>query len=140
MSQAKVDKYKEEKKKRAKVVKRARVKKVAVTLLWAAILGVIIGFPLGRIMYNRYYDKKMEDATISTTIYDYWYQEYWDLHFGDKFTSSTTSTESTLTDDQIEELMNELNSASDAVIVTPDDIDQDALEEAIEAASSTDAQ
>ncbi len=140
MSQAKVDKYKEEKKNRAKTVKRARVKKVAVTLLWAAILGVIIGFPLGKIMYNHYYEKKLENATISASIYDYWYQEYWDMYYADKFTSSTTDSETGLTDDQIEELMNELSSSSDAIVVTPDDIDQEALEDAVNAASSTDAQ
>ncbi len=138
MSQAKVDKYKEEKKNRAKTVKKARIKKVTNVLLGAAIVGVIIGFPLGRFAYNRYYDKKMENATVSSAMYDYWFSEYWNLHHADKFYTNTVNQDG-LTDQQIQELVDELSSSSDAVIVTPDDLDQDALEEAIENASSTDA-
>lgn len=139
MSQEKVDKYKEEKKNRAKNIKKNKAKKIAQIFLGAAIVGILIGFPMGRLMYNRYYDKKLENATISVAIYDYWFQEYWDLYHGDKFVT-TSSSDSQLTDQQLEELMNEISSSSDAVIVTPDDIDQDALEEALQNASSTDAQ
>lgn len=139
MSQAKVDKYKKEKKNRAKTVKRARVKKVVNVLLGAAIVGVIIGFPLGRFAYNKYYEKKMENATISAAIYDYWFQEYFDLHYGDKINFSNTASDE-LSDEQIQEIADELSSNTDAIVVTPDDIDQDALEDAIENASSTDAQ
>ncbi|MBE5931950.1 MAG: hypothetical protein E7263_00835 [Lachnospiraceae bacterium] len=139
MSQAKVDKYKKEKKNRAKNVKKARVKKVVNTLLVAAVIGIIIGFPLGKIMYNHYYDKKMEKATISTAIFDYWFQEYWDLHHAEKFGVEEV-VDQELSDEQIDQLVDEISSASDSIVVTPEDLDQEALEEAIENASSSDAQ
>lgn len=138
MSQAKVDKYKEEKKNRAKNLKKSKVKKVLNVLLGSAIVGMIIGFPMGKIMYNHYYEKKMESATISPGIYDYWFHEYWDMNYGEQFTSNQLSN-SDLTDEQIQTLVDELSSNSDAVILTPDDIDQEALEEAVYNASSTDA-
>ncbi len=93
MSQAKVDKYKEEKKNREKTVKKAKVKKVFTVLITAAIVGVIIGFPLGKLMYKYHHDKKMENATISVQLYDYWFQEYFDLHHGDKIVFSDTNVE-----------------------------------------------
>lgn len=139
MSQAKVDKYKKEKKNRAKTVKRAKVKRVARVLIGAALLGVIIGIPLGRFTYNKYYEKKMENATISSAIYDYWFQEYFDLHYGDKLNFSDAGSDE-LSDEQLEELVDDISSNTDAIVVTPEDIDEEALEDAINDASATDAQ
>lgn len=142
MSQAKVDKYKEEKKNREKNVKKARVKKVAGVLAGAAIVGMIIGFPLGRIMYNHYYEDKQNNATVTAGVYDYWFQQYWNLNHADKFASSSSYTpESGLSDEEIDALVDELSSSSDAVILTPDDLNQDALIDALEDdASTTEAQ
>ena len=139
MSQAKVDKYKEEKKNREKNIKKAKLKKALTVLLWAAITGIIIGFPMGKIMYNNYYEKKMNSATISATIYDSWLKEYWDVNHGDKFNQESASS-SDLSDEEIQELVGEISSNTDAIVVTPENLDQDALQDAIEAASDTDAQ
>ena len=139
MSQAKVDKYKEEKKNREKNIKKAKLKKALTVLLWAAIAGIIIGFPMGKIMYNNYYEKKMNSATISATIYDYWLKEYWDVNHGDKFNQESASS-SDLSDEELQELADEISSNTDAIVVTPENLDQDALQDAIEAASDTDAQ
>ncbi|MBE5952906.1 MAG: hypothetical protein E7257_01955 [Lachnospiraceae bacterium] len=131
MSQAKVDKYKEEKKNRAKNVKKARVKKVAKVLIGAAIVGMIIGFPLGRIMYKHNYNQRMEKATISATIYDYWFNEYWSLHHSEKFTSGNAN-EGALSQDELDQLVDDISSNTDAIVVTPDNLNQQELQDAIE--------
>ena len=72
MSQAKVDKYKEEKKNRAKNMKKAKVKKIVGVFVGAAAVGAIVGFPLGKHMYNVSVEKREANATISSELYDYW--------------------------------------------------------------------
>ena len=54
MSQAKVDKYKEEKKNRAKTLKKKKIAKVAGILIAALGVGAIIGIPLGIISGERF--------------------------------------------------------------------------------------
>ena len=58
MSQAKVDRYKEEKKNRKKIQKKKKAKQVVEILVCAAILGALVGFPLGRHMYQKTYEKE----------------------------------------------------------------------------------
>ena len=48
MSQAKVDRYKEEKKNRKKIQKKQKAKQVVEILVCAAILGALVVFPLCR--------------------------------------------------------------------------------------------
>ncbi len=136
MSQAKVDKYKEEKKNRAKNVKKARVKRVVKVLIGAAIVGIIIGFPLGRILYKHNYNQRMEKATISATIYDYWFNEYWGLHHSDKFVTDSAN-EDAISQEDLDQLVDEISSNSDAIVVTPDDLNQEELQDAIEDSLST---
>ena len=130
MSQAKVDKYKEEKKNRAKNIKKAMAKKVTRVLLGAAIVGILIGFPLGKLMYKHNYNQRMEKATINPTIYDYWFNEYWELHHAEKFFSDATNA-GNVNQDELDQLVNELSSNSDAIVVTPDDLNVQELEEYI---------
>ena len=52
MSQEKVDRYKEEKKNRAKNMKRAKIKKALIIFAVALVIGALIGIPLGRWIYN----------------------------------------------------------------------------------------
>ena len=130
MSQAKVDKYKEEKKNRAKNVKKARVKKVTRVLLGAAIVGMLIGFPLGKLMYKHNYNQRMEKATIDPIIYDYWFNEYWELNHAEKFFSEASSS-SNINQDELDQLVDELSSNTDAIVVTPDDLNVEELEEYI---------
>ena len=131
MSQAKVDKYKEEKKNRAKTVKKARVKRVTRVLVGAAIVGMLIGFPLGKLMYKHNYNQRMENATINPTIYDYWFNEYWALHHAEKFFSDATNS-GNINQDELDQLVDELSSNTDAIVVTPDDLNMQELEEYIE--------
>jgi len=139
MSQAKVDKYKAEKKNREKNIKKAKLKKALTVLLVAAIVGIIIGFPMGKIMYKNYYEKKMDNATISAELYEYWFQEYWSVNHEDKFNTISNNQEG-LSDDELEALANQLSSDTDAIVLTPDQLNPDALQDAIEGASPTDAQ
>lgn len=139
MSQAKVDKHKQEKRNREKNIKKAKLKKALSVLLVAAVVGIIIGFPMGKIMYKNYYEKKMDSATISAELYEYWYQEYWSVNHEDKFYSSDNSQED-ISDDELQALADQLSSDTDAIVLTPDQLNPDALQEVIEGASPTDAQ
>ena len=58
MSQAKVDRYKEEKKNRKKIQKKQKAKQVVEILVCAAILGALVGFPLGRHAYQKNYETR----------------------------------------------------------------------------------
>lgn len=136
MSQAKVDKYKEEKKNRAKNVKKARAKKVAKVLVGAAIVGMLIGFPLGRILYNHNYNQRMEKATINATIYDYWFNEYWSLHHADKFITEGVDS-GAMSQDELDQLVDDISSNTDAIVVTPDNINQEELQDALEDSLTT---
>ncbi|MGN0152193.1 MAG: hypothetical protein ACI39Q_06945 [Wujia sp.] len=100
MSQAKVDRYKEEKKNRAKNMKKKRVKKVVGVLICAALIGGILGYPLGKQMYKVSAEKRKESATVKTELYDYWVQQYWSANYGgilgedDELASDTDATAS----------------------------------------------
>ena len=94
MSQAKVDKYKEEKKNREKTMKKNKVKKVIIVFLIALILGALIGFPLGRWIYNyqqEHQDK--EDIFISAHEYEEWFDQYWVDNYSNLYTGSEIATE-----------------------------------------------
>lgn len=100
MSQAKVDKYKKEKKNRAKIVKKQRAKKVAGMLVLLAVIGCAIGFPLGKKLYKVSVEHRKATATINTSLYPYWMQQYWDNEYSDFWMSDDTvsSTDATASD------------------------------------------
>lgn len=100
MSQAKVDKYKKEKKNRAKTVKKQRAKKVAGMLVFLAVVGCAIGFPLGKKLYKVSVEHRKATATINTSLYPYWMQQYWDNEYSDFWMSddTTSSTDATASD------------------------------------------
>jgi len=85
MSQAKVDKYKKEKKNRAKVAKRQKTKKVVSVFVGAAVVGAIIGYPLGKVLYKQSVEKREESATIIASTFDYWSQQYWATNYDAMF-------------------------------------------------------
>ena len=92
MSQAKVDRYKEEKKNRKKIQKKKKTKQVVEVLVCAAILGALVGFPLGRHAYQKNYDKRQANKTISASVYDYWGQQYWAANYaGTVFPTASNS-------------------------------------------------
>lgn len=77
MSQAKVDKYKEEKKNRGKVMKRKKRKQIAEVLVCAGLLGALVGYPLGRYAYKINLQQREAKKTIMASNYSYWAQTYW---------------------------------------------------------------
>ena len=41
-------------------------------LVCAAILGALVGFPLGRHAYQKNYETRQANKTINASVYDYW--------------------------------------------------------------------
>jgi hypothetical protein len=113
MSQAKVDKYKQEKKNRAKIMKRQRIKKYTAVVVCAMLVGAALGIPLGKKMYSRSVEQAKANKTISSTELDTWFQQYWvenysDLYAGatladDEDTATDTDAEASVTDAEIAE-------------------------------------
>lgn len=77
MSQAKVDRYKKEKKNRAKEIRKKKIKKVIWVFVGAILVGGAIGYPLGKKLYKVSAEKRKAEATINSELYDYWSQQYW---------------------------------------------------------------
>lgn len=82
MSQAKVDKYKKEKKNRAKNIKRKKAKKIAGILVLYLLIACAVGYPLGRQLYKVSVEHRKANATIDSGLYQYWIQEYWNTTYG----------------------------------------------------------
>ena len=118
MSQAKVDKYKEEKKNRAKTIKRQKFAKVVGVLVAALGVGAIIGIPLGKYIYN---ERKAEEArhrTIATANLDTWFEEYWGKNYSDALNTNG-----------VNDILDQLNAATatdaDAMEVDDNGVDID---------------
>jgi hypothetical protein len=77
MSQEKVDRYKKEKKNRAKTLKKKKAKKAVSIIVLAALVGAAIGVPLGRKLYNVEAAKRAANATITAGLYANWFDEFW---------------------------------------------------------------
>ncbi len=99
MSQAKVDKYKKEKKNREKIKRRKKIKQTACIFLAAIALGALLGVPLGRKIYKD--NKKKEDAKaaeaakyVSSDDLNSWLDEYWVENYSDLYTGITFATNS----------------------------------------------
>ena len=98
MSQAKVDKHKNEKKNREKIKRRKKIKQAITVFIAAIAIGALIGVPLGRKIYKE--NKKSEDAKaaeaakyISSDDLNSWLDQYWvdnysDLYSGISFATS----------------------------------------------------
>lgn len=82
MSQAKVDKYKKEKKNRAKNIKRKKAKKIAGILVLYLLIACAVGYPLGKQLYKVSVEHRKANATIDSGLYQYWIQEYWNTTYG----------------------------------------------------------
>lgn len=98
MSQAKVDKYKKEKQNRAKKIKRRKIRNFILCMLFVFLISMGIGYPLGRLLYKKSYEKRLNNATISSASYDIWAQQYiaeeYNYLFSADADSDTTATPS----------------------------------------------
>ena len=92
MSQAKVDKYKEEKKSRHKNLKKQKAKKTVGVIRTAAIIGV----PTVRLIYKDIKAKEAANATMKADLFDLWLDEYWKLNISDELGFTATSTDADL--------------------------------------------
>lgn len=93
MSQAKVDKYKEEKKNRAKIVRNQKIKKSLGLCLVCLVIGGLIGIPIGKVSYDRYSAKKAEEKTISGNEFNEWFDSYFVDNYSDFYTGASFATE-----------------------------------------------
>lgn len=96
MSQAKVDRYKEEKKNRQKNLKKQKAKKTVGIIITAAIIGAIIGVPTGRLIYKDIKAREAANATMKADLFDLWLDEYWKLNISDDLGFTATSTDADL--------------------------------------------
>ncbi len=85
MSQAKVDKYKKEKKNRSKTIKRRKIRNFLLVMLLVFVVSMCIGYPLGKFLYKKSYEKRMANATIEASAYNYWAQQYIYGNYGHYF-------------------------------------------------------
>ncbi|MCM1289023.1 MAG: hypothetical protein NC240_12010 [Clostridium sp.] len=94
MSQAKVDKYKKEKKNRAKTIKKKKVKAAVGFIVLCLIVGAAIGFPLGKKIYKDYAAERAANATIEANMFHYTLQKYWSENYTELFPHSHDDTAS----------------------------------------------
>ncbi len=97
MSQEKVDKYKEEKKNRAKTIKKNKVKKALGICLACLLAGAAIGVPIGKFAYNRHQAEIKRNATIPAGDFENWFNKYYVGNYSDLFQGFST-TDATGTD------------------------------------------
>lgn len=88
MSQAKVDKYKKEKKNRKKTIKRKKMKAAAGFIVLCVIVGAAIGYPLGQKIYKDYAAERAANATIEAEMFHYNLQKYWSENYWELFPHS----------------------------------------------------
>ena len=100
MSQAKVDKYKAEKKNRAKIIKKQKAKKLLAACIVAILCGTAVGIPLGRKLYKVSQEKAAANRTIATAEFGQWFDDYWNANYADWYagTDYATDFDATATD------------------------------------------
>ena len=116
MSQEKVDRYKKEKKNRAKTMKLNKIKKAVGIFVAALGLGAIIGIPLGRHIYKVQKEEAEKHKTISASSYETWFADKWDKEYASLFTSAQ----------DLQEMLDDYATASDADAEEDDAIELDA--------------
>lgn len=85
MSQAKVDRYKKEKKNRQKVIKKQKFKKAIVFVLCSFLVGAAIGYPLGKVIYKQYKIERDANATFNAGAMKYEFDKYWTAKYAGNY-------------------------------------------------------
>ena len=117
MSQAKVDKYKEEKKNRAKTMKLNKIKKGIAIFVCALGIGALVGIPLGKFIYKKQKEAAARNATITVADYESWFDKKWAGSYSSLFANSA---------DALQDL---LNGASESDAEEDDDSEEIDAEE-----------
>jgi len=89
MSQAKVDKYKEEKKNRQKTMKKEKIRNGAIIVVIFMGIGALIGIPIGKKMYSIKQEKDAANATVEADKFDLFFKEYYVANYADFFDTAT---------------------------------------------------
>ncbi len=90
MSQAKVDKYKEEKKNRQKTMQRTRIRNGAIIVVVFLGIGALIGIPIGKKAYQLKQEKDALNATVTADKFDLFFKEYYVANYADFFDQEET--------------------------------------------------
>ena len=120
MSQAKVDRYKKEKKNRGKQIKKKKFVKAFWVIFIALFIGACIGYPLGKGLYKINAKHRKERETVEAVYYDAWLNNYWNSHyygtlgFTSDDTEEATDTDASYTDSSVEEDTDDLSTPADA--------------------------
>ena len=93
MSQAKVDRYKKEKKNREKQIKKKKIVKSVWVIAIALFIGACIGYPLGKKLYKVTAKHRKANETVTAMYYDAWMSNYWNNTYGGKFGFTEEQTE-----------------------------------------------
>jgi hypothetical protein len=126
MSQEKVDRYKKEKKNRAKNIKKKKIRNAVTIIVLAGLVGAAIGVPIGKKVYEVSAAKKAANATVSAALYDSWFDQFWVTNgYSERVGFDTDDTE-----DLLSELL-DTDTATDTDYATSTDADD---------ATSTDAE
>jgi len=112
MSQSKVDKHKQDRKNRAKTLRRQKITKTVVICVIAVGLGALVGIPIGKKLYNIKKEREAAKATIAADSFETWFEDYWVENFSDYFVgvdyvseddASVTDAEETDTEESTDE-------------------------------------
>lgn len=91
MSQAKVDKYKKEKKNRAKMLKRKKIRKVITVFVLALAIGGVLGATIGRRYYDYVTERERANRTVSALYFDDWFNNYYNANYSTLVSFDTSS-------------------------------------------------
>ncbi len=81
MSQAKVDRYKKEKKNRHKQIKKKKIVRSIWVIVIALFIGACIGYPLGKKLYKVNAERRKANETVNAVYYDAWMNNYWNSKY-----------------------------------------------------------
>jgi hypothetical protein len=98
MSQEKVDRYKKEKKNRAKNIKKKKIRNAVTIIVLAGLVGAAIGVPIGKKAYAVSAAKKAANATVSAALYDSWFDQFWVTNGYSERVGFATDTDDALND------------------------------------------
>lgn len=123
MSQAKVDRYKKEKKNRHKQIKKKKIVKSIWVIVIALFIGACIGYPLGKKLYKVNAERRKANETVTAVYYDAWMSNYWNSKYYGTFGFAVDTDEEATDTDATD---------TDAVSIESEDLEEETPSDAIE--------